>query len=120
MPTMHRGELYLLVRPFARDPKRLRVFCIVSRQKLIEARFSTVICAPIYSAYGGLATQVPVGIAEGLKHDSSIHGDELVSLQKNLLTHYVGVLSPEKILALNHALRVALALVEQEAVLEPE
>jgi mRNA interferase MazF len=66
----------------------------VSRQILIDSKFSTVVCAPIYSAYHGLSTQVPVGVEDGLKHDSSIHCDELVSLPKSVLTDYVGSLSP--------------------------
>jgi mRNA interferase MazF len=51
---------------------------------------------------------VLAGEAEGLKHDSSIHCDELVSLPKSALTNYVGSLSPAKLQALNKALRVAL------------
>ena len=94
---MKRGELYRVTNPSARDPKRFRVFVVVSRQALIDARFSTVICAPVYSAYHGLSTQVVVGIEEGLKHESSLHCDELVSLPKSALTHYVGALSSEKI-----------------------
>ena len=57
-----------------------------------------------------MPSQVPVGIDEGLKHDSAIHCDELVSLPKTLLTDYVGHLSPEVIEHLNHALAVALGL----------
>jgi mRNA interferase MazF len=105
-----RGDLYLVVNPSPRDPKRSRVFVVASRQVLIESRFSTVICAPIYSAYDGLATQVPVGVAEGLKHDSSVHCDELVSLPKVVLTNYVGSLSESRVNAFNVALRVALEL----------
>ncbi len=52
--------------------------------------------------------KVPVGIDEGLKHDSSIHCDELVSLPKSVLTDYVGSLSDEKVADLSKALRVAL------------
>ena len=81
---------------------------MVSRPVAIESRFSTVICAPIYSAHHGLSTQVPVGVAEGLKHDSSIHCDELVSLPKSALTNFIGTLSPGKMEALNEALRIAL------------
>jgi len=81
---------------------------IVSRQILIESRFSTVMCAPVYTAYDGLATQVPIGVAEGLAHESSIHCDEVVSLPKSVLTDYIGGLSPHKILALDRALRIAL------------
>ena len=54
---MKRGDLYRVRRPAA-DPKRSRVYVIVSRQALIETRFSTVICAPIHTRRDGLATQV--------------------------------------------------------------
>ncbi|MCK7502706.1 MAG: type II toxin-antitoxin system PemK/MazF family toxin [Desulfobacterales bacterium] len=105
---MKRGELYRVAHPSALDPKKFRVFVIVSRQILIDSRFSTVICAPIFTAYDGLATQVPVGLDEGLKHESSIHCDELISLQKSALTNFIGTLSPKKMEALNRALRIAL------------
>ena len=107
---MNRGELYRVKHPSRRDPKRFRVFVVVSRQVLIESRYSTVMCVPIYTAYDGLATQVPVGVSEGLAHESSIHCDEVVSLPKAALTDFVGSLSPQKIVALNWALRVALDL----------
>lgn len=109
---MKRGELYRVAHPSAQDPKKQRVFVIVSRQVLIDSRFSTVICAPIYTAYDGLATQVPIGPDEGLKHESSIHCDEIVSLPKSVLTHFVGTLPLVKIRGLNQALRVALDLQE--------
>jgi len=107
---MRRGELYRVYKGTSHDPKRFRVFVIVSRQVLIDSKFSTVICAPVYSSYDGLSTQVKVGVEEGLKHDSSIHCDALVSIPKSLLTHYVGSLPPEKIEQLNDALRIALEL----------
>jgi len=105
---MKRGELYRVAHPSTQDPKKFRVFVVVSRQVLIDSRFSTVICAPVYTAYDGLATQVPVGPDEGLKHDSSIHCDELVSLPKSALTNFIGTLPPDKVEALNQALRIAL------------
>jgi mRNA interferase MazF len=105
---MKRGELYRVAKPSGKDPKKFRVFVIVSRQVLIDSRFSAVICAPVYTAYDGLATQVPVGQDEGLKHESSLHCDELVSLPKSLLTNFIGTLSPKKIAPLNQALRIAL------------
>ncbi len=80
------------------------MFVVVSRQPVIDSRFSSVICAPVYSARHGLSSQVPVGIEDGLKHDSAIHCDELVSLSKTVLTDYVGTLSPEKIAQLDRAL----------------
>jgi len=103
-----RGELYRVANPSARDPRKFRVFVVVGRQVVIDSRFSTVICAPVYSVHDGLSTQVLVGVDEGLKHDSSVHCDELVSLPKSLLTNFIGTLSPQKIRALNKALRIAL------------
>ena len=76
----------------------------------IESKFSTVICAPVYTAYDGLSTQVAVGTAEGLKHDSSIHCDELVSISKSLLTDYVGRLGPTKLRELGDSLAIAVGL----------
>jgi len=105
---LKRGDLYRVPHPSARDPRRSRVFVVVSRQVLIDSKFSTVICAPVYSAYHGLSTQVLVGIEQGLKHDSSIHCDDLVSLPKSVLTDYVGSLPPAKMVELNQALRAAL------------
>jgi mRNA interferase MazF len=71
-----------------------------------------VVCAPVYSAYEGLSTQVPVGPDEGLKHDSGIYCDELVSLPKSMLTHFVGMLPPDKLRLLDRALLVALQIQE--------
>lgn len=109
---MRRGELYRVPRPPGRDPKKFRVFAVVSRQVLIDSRFSTVICAPVYSAYEGLSTQVPVGPDEGLKHDSGVYCDELVSLPKTMLTHFVGMLPPAQLRLLDRALLVALQIRE--------
>lgn len=105
---MRRGELYRVENPSRRDPKKYRVFVVVSRQILIDSQFSSVICAPVYSKYDGLSTQVPVGIPEGLKHESCIYGDELVSLPKSMLTGYIGSLPAHRIQELDIALMVAL------------
>jgi mRNA interferase MazF len=107
---VRRGELYRVKRPSSRDPKKFRVFVIVSRQVLIDSRFSTIICAPVYTSYENLSTQVPVGIDEGLKHDGSIHCDELVSLPKSMLTNFISKLPDEKIKLLDKALKAALQL----------
>jgi mRNA interferase MazF len=82
----------------------------VSRQALIDSRFSTVVCAPVYTRRDGLATQVDVGVDEGLKHELSIHCDALVSLPKSALTNFGASLGPARRRDLDVALRVALAL----------
>ena len=113
---MRCGEIYRVSRPPGNDPKWYRFFVVVSRYALIASRFSTVICAPIYSSHDGLSTQVAVGIEEGLAHDSSIHCDALMSIPKSMLTDYVSTLSAAKLAALNQALLVALELDVENAV----
>jgi len=105
---MKRGELYRVYRGSKNDQKDFRIFVIVSRQIVIDSKFSTVTCAPIYTTYDGLSTQVQVGISEGLKHDSSIHCDELVSIPKSMLGDFIGTLSWIKIDEIKRALLIAL------------
>lgn len=107
---MKRGDFYRVARPSRRDPKRFRVFLVVSRPVVVDSKLSTVICAPIYSSGHGLSTQIPVGHAEGLLHDSSVHCDELVSLPKSMLTNFVGTLAATKLPALDRALIAALGV----------
>src|SRR6059036_2469321 len=104
---MRRGELYRVYRPGA-DPKRYRSFVVVSRQVLIDSKFSTVICAPVFSSGEGLSTQVAVGPDEGLKHPTWIMCDNLVSLRKADLTQFLGSLSRSRVAELNQALKMAL------------
>jgi mRNA interferase MazF len=106
---VRRGELYRVYKPGG-HPKQYRVFVVVSRQVLIDSRFSTVICAPVFSRGEGLSTQVAVGPDEGLKHSSWIMCDNLVSLRKADLTHFLGSLSRSKLAELNQALKMALEL----------
>jgi len=80
--------LYLVRKAGSQDPRKQLVFVVVSRQAVLDSRFSTVICAPVYSRHDGLSTQVRLGADEGLNHESSIHCDELVSLPKSVLTRY--------------------------------
>jgi mRNA interferase MazF len=106
---MKRGDLYRVYKP-AGDPKQFRVFVVVSRQALIDSRFSTVICAPVFTSGDALSTQISVGPDEGLKHPSWIMCDNLVSLRKTDLANYVGSLSPSNVAELNRALGMALNL----------
>ena len=103
---MKRGELYRVRRPKG-DRKPARVFVVVSRQAVIASRYSTVICAPVFTRRDGLSTEVEVGPDEGLKHESSVHCDALVSIPKAALTDYVGSLTAEGLERLATALRIA-------------
>ncbi len=109
---MKRGDLFRIYNPTQRDPKRFRVFVIVSRQVVVDSNSSTVICAPIYSSCSGLETEVEVGEEEGLKHHSCIFCDELISFPKSMLTDFIGSLSSKKLSELNRALKIALEVEE--------
>jgi mRNA interferase MazF len=106
---MRRGQLYRVHQPPG-DKKSYRVFAIVSRQVLIDTRFPTVICAPVYTNGSGLSTQVGVGPDEGLKHESWVLCDNLASIPKSDLTQFVGSLSQAKLAAVDRALAMALDL----------
>jgi len=106
---MKRGELYRVFKPRG-DSKQFRTFVVVSRQVLIDSKFPSVVCAPVMSEGQGLATQVSIGIEEGMKRQSWIHCDDLRSIQKFALTQWVGSLSPGKMRKLDYALAVALDL----------
>jgi mRNA interferase MazF len=82
----------------------------VSRPTLIESRFSTVVCAPVFSDGQGLSTQVAIGPDEGIKHPGWIMCDNLASVRKSDLTDYLGSLSSSKLTELNEALKMALDL----------
>lgn len=107
---MKRGELCRVYKANSRDPKRFRIFVVISRQEVIDSKFSTVICVPIYTNCTELETQVNVGISEGLKNDSCIFCDEIVSLPKTALTDFIGTLPEEKLKELNKALKIALVI----------
>ena len=107
---MKRGDLFLVRKPGSNDPRKRRVFVVVSRPVLLRSSYSTVICAPVYSTRSGLSTQVDIGPEAGLKHDSAIHCDELVSLARSRLTEFVGALSTAQLDQLDRALSIAVGL----------
>jgi mRNA interferase MazF len=57
-----------------------------------------------------LQSEIEIGVDEGLKHESCIHCDELVSIEKAKLTNFIGSLAAAKIEELNDALKFALEL----------
>lgn len=105
---MSPGEFYLVRKAGSQDPRKQRVFVVVSRQTLVDSKFSTVIWAPVYSRHDGLSMQARVGTAEGLKNESSSHCDELVSIPKSALTHYVGSVKATVLEQLDQALAISL------------
>jgi mRNA-degrading endonuclease toxin of MazEF toxin-antitoxin module len=75
---------------------------------LLDSKANRVLCAPVNTLGFGLATEVNVGVDEGLKQPSVINCDQLTRLEKNMLSDYVGKPSSKKLHELRTALRVAL------------
>lgn len=76
----------------------------------MDSKANRILCAPVNTRGLGLATEVPVGESEGLKHSSVINCDQLTRLEKSLLTDYIGKLSAAKLMQLKTALRIALSV----------
>jgi mRNA interferase MazF len=106
---MERGELHLAVAPEP-DPRRQRVYLVVSRPELIASRYSSVICVPVYSARTGVATEVHLGPEHGLNVESALRCDEVTSVQRRDLVRYLGLLPAAKMAEVNRALAMALAI----------
>jgi mRNA interferase MazF len=105
---MKRGDLHLLRHPGSGDPRKQRVMALVSRQVLVDSRFPTVFCAPVFTRGYELQTEVSVGPEDGLKHPNWIGCDGRVSIPGSRLTHFIGSLSPQKLSRLSQALTIAL------------
>lgn len=107
---MRRGDVYLIEQAGAGGVQQQRLFVVISRQLAIDSALATVICAPVFHSYDGLATQIQVGAADGLPYDGSIHCEALVSLPKAALSRLIGRLGAAKLKAVEKALTVALDL----------
>jgi mRNA interferase MazF len=67
-----------------------------------------VLCAPINTIGAALSTEASVGVAEGLKHASTVNCDQLTRLEKGVLTDCIGSLKSATLRQLRDALRIAL------------
>lgn len=108
---MIRGEIY---RSSERVPERGHkpgFYVVVSRSFIAGNNdVFTVVCAPIYSQFLGLATEVAVGVDDGLPRGSSIRCDFLTLMFKRRLTTLVGRLGLAGLRDLDRALGVALGI----------
>ena len=108
---MTRGEIYRTGDRLPERGDKPGFYIVVSRSFIASSEdVSTVMCAPIYSEFLGLQTEVPVGRTEGLPRDSSVRCDFVTLLFKSRLTRFVGTLPPAKIREIDVALAVALDL----------
>jgi mRNA interferase MazF len=100
---VERGDIWLY--EFHKPDKR-RPVVVVSRQDVIDL-IDTVMVAPIRSRIYGAPSEVIVGTAEGLKHESAVTLDHVQTVEKRRLRNYVGHLAPSKMTAICRALAIA-------------
>ncbi len=73
--------------------RKRRPVLIISRDEVIPV-VNNVIVAPVTSTIRDIATCIPVGLEEGLDHDSVATFDNLAAVPKSVLTIRLGALGP--------------------------
>lgn len=81
-----RGEIW---RYRFKAPDKYRPVVILTRQNVLPL-LRTAMVAPITSTIRGLPSEVIVGVAEGLKHDSAVNLDNVQTVEQRRLQQYVG------------------------------
>ena len=87
-------------------PDKIRPVLVLTRQEVIGL-LHTVMVAPITSAIRGTPSEVPVGVPEGLKHESAVNLDHVQTVERSRLIGYVGHLGTGKMREVCRALAVA-------------
>lgn len=83
---------------------------LVLTRSAVRAHLSNVTVAPITNTVRGLSTEVPVGVQNGLDHDSVISLDSIQTIRVDQLGRQVGLLLDEQEIALAHAIHHAFDL----------
>lgn len=89
-----------------KSPDKRRPVLVLSRQEVIPL-LHTVMVAPITSVRRGLPSEVAVGSAEGLRHDSAVNLDHVQTVERARLVSFVGSVDAAKMRQVCHALAVA-------------
>ncbi len=103
---MRRGEVWWVdfEPPIGRRPAVL-----VSRNQAYRIRSSFTV-VPLTRKARGIPVEVSLGPADGIPHKSVANADSLMTIHKDRFVAYVTALSPERIEALNQAIKFALDL----------
>ncbi len=104
---MRRGEVWWAELP---SPAGRRPVLLLSRNEAYSVR-ELAIVAPLTSRIRGIPTEVALGRADGLPRRCVVNLDTITTIPKRTLTQRLTALSPEKLGAVERALRFALGLV---------
>jgi len=100
---LSRGELY-----DAEWPGLGRRPAVIVTREVANPFLRNVVVALVTRTIRGLSTEVPLDEAQGLREDSVINWDNLLTVPKEALVRYRGSLGPIEMARLNDALRLAL------------
>ena len=101
-----RGEIWWAELP---PPSGRRPVLLLSRKESYSVR-DFVIMSPLTTRGRGLRTEVNLGPEDGLPRRSVANLDVIITESKRRLQKRITVLTPEKVNAVNNALRFALGL----------
>jgi mRNA interferase MazF len=88
-------------------PDKRRPVLILSRTKALE-HLRTATVAPITSTIRGLPSEVRLGVTDGLKHDSAVNLDHIVTLPQSSLRQWVSRVGDLRMREVCEALQIAL------------
>lgn len=83
---------------------------LVLTRELVRPHLTRVTVAPITSTVRGLSTEVPIGAANGLDHESVVSCDNIVTVPTSALGRHLGYLLPAQESALAEAIHSAFDL----------
>jgi len=103
---MRRGEVWWaqLPRPVGRRP-----VVLLSRNEAYAVR-ELVTVAPVTTRVRGIPTEVALSSADGLPKRCAANLDTVTTIPKRVLTGRIAALAPERMVAIDRALRFALDL----------
>ena len=83
---------------------------LVLTREVVRPHLTRVTVAPITGIIRGLSSEVRVGRANGLEHDSVVSCDNLLTVPRELLGRQIGHLLPAQEVELSEAIRAAFDL----------
>lgn len=83
---------------------------LILTRELVRPHLTRVTVAPVTTTIRGLSTEVRVGPANGLDHDSVVSCDNIVTVPTSTLGRHIGYLLPAQEAELAAAIRAAFDL----------
>lgn len=103
---MKRGEVWWASLP---KPAGRRAVVLLSRDEAYQVR-NLVTIAPITTRIRNIPVEVRLGPSDGLPRECAVNLDTIATIPKSLLADRIIFLNPEKLQAINEAIRFALDL----------